>query len=352
MKIMYALLPAIGILPAFLPECLAANSWTGANNYYVYTLPTGEQETLFQAMSDAGMKVLRTWVTGLDAGQKDSDNSAVGDLEHGGLGNYDDHVLDLIDQTMVIAHNYGVKLLIGMHDVNALEAGDAYSQAAGSAEAFYTDETTIEAFNNRITYILNVHKHQTLGQPWSELGSYIFGLEAQNEPMIFDQNFYTSHLDWICNTAKQIRGNVGNPDMLILTGGGSGSASVQSTFFDSSCAIDVVAIHDYNDDWDNFMSNAVSQAQAAGKKLLVEEWGSLYSSDDASRLANLENNIQKINNYGVPWLYWELITNPDPHYGQDYEIEVNGADWSTLESESKSTAGVTAAFDFSAALAL
>jgi len=139
--------------------------------------------------------------------------------------------------------------------------------------------------------------------------------------------------------------------MLIFTGGGSGKASVQSTFFSSDCAIDVVAIHDYNDDFDSFMPSAVSQAKAAGKKLIVEEWGSLFSSSDSSRKANLQGNVEKINKYGVPWLYWELITNGDPHQGQDYEIQVYGTDWQTLESYAKSTSGVTAAFDFSAALA-
>lgn len=65
------------------------------------------------------------------------------------------------------------------------------------------------------------------------------------------------------------------------------------------------------------MSSAVSQAKAAGKKLIIEEWGSLYGS---GRTPNLLSNIQKINNYKVPWLYWQLITNPDPHYGEDYEV--------------------------------
>ncbi|KZT25900.1 glycoside hydrolase family 5 protein [Neolentinus lepideus HHB14362 ss-1] len=324
MKIIRTFTRVLGLLPAFLPVSLTANSWTGANNYYVHTLPTSEQESLFQAMSDAGMKVLRTWVTGLGSGQKNSDNRAVGDLEHGGLGNYDDTVLNLIDQTMLTAHDYGVKLLIGMYDVNALHSEDAYYRAAGSVNAFYTDSTTIDAFNNRITHILNTHKHQTLGQPWSELSDYIFGFEAQNEPMIFDQSFYTSHLSWICNTAGQIRGNVGNQDMLIFTGGGSGSASVQSTFFSSSFPIDVVAINDYNDDWGNFMSSALSH----------REYGEQHPEDKQL------------------WCPWELITNSNPHQQQDYEIQVNGADWSTLESYSKSTASVTAAFDFSGALAL
>lgn len=30
--------------------------------------------------------------------------------------------------------------------------------------------------------------------------------------------------------------------------------------------------------------------------------------------------FQTINSYKVPWLYWQLITNPDPHQGQDYEV--------------------------------
>lgn len=70
------------------------------------------------------------------------------------------------------------------------------------------------------------------------------------------------------------------------------------------------------------MASAVSEAQVAGKKLLAEEWGSLAPSG-SSRTANEESNIDKINNYKVPWLYWELITNTDPGDGQDYEVRVS-----------------------------
>jgi len=271
-------------------------------------------------------------------------------LEHNGVGTYDDDVLNRIDQLMVDAHSRGIKLLIGMHDVNSLEAGDVYGAKYGTS-GFYTNADAINNFNQRITHILNTHKNSLLGnQPWSELSEYIFGFEPQNEPMIFDQSLYTSNLAWICNAAEQIRNNVGNKDMLIHTGGGSGSASVQSFFFSSSCpGIDVVAIHDYNDDWSNFMANAISQAQSAGKKLIAEEWGSLVGS---GRTANLQSNAQIVNGFGVPWLYWELITNTDPHQGQDYEIQVNGADWSTISDLAENAAGVASPFDFTAALAL
>ncbi|KIK55243.1 glycoside hydrolase family 5 protein [Collybiopsis luxurians FD-317 M1] len=329
---------------------LAANSFAGANNYYAYSLPDSDRIALLDAMQAAGMKVLRTWVTGHAAGQKGSDNVAVPDLEANGIGNYDDTILNMIDQLMVDAHDRGIKLLIGMYDQNSLQAGDIYGSTYG-IEGFYTNPDAINAFNQRITHILNIHKNSLLGnQPWSELGGYIFGYEAQNEPMIFDQSFYLDHLSWICNSALQIRNNVGDRDQLIFTGGGSAAASVQSTFFSSSCAVDVVAIHDYNDDYDSFMPSAVSQAQAAGKMLLVEEWGSLVGS---GRTANINSNVQKINNYKVPWFYWELITNPDPGEGQDYEIQVNGPDWDTISSASETTAAISnAAFDFTASLAL
>lgn len=70
-------------------------------------------------------------------------------------------------------------------------------------------------------------------------------------------------------------------------------------------------------DYDNFMTSAVNSAKASGKKLIVQEWGSLFGS---GRTANLQSNIQKINNYKVPWIYWQIITNPDPHQGEDYEV--------------------------------
>ncbi|THU76947.1 glycoside hydrolase family 5 protein [Dendrothele bispora CBS 962.96] len=327
----------------------AANSFAGANNYYAYGLPDTERHALLDAMKSAGMKVLRTWVSGHTAGQKGSNSAAVNDLEHDGLGTYDDAILKQIDQLMVDAHDRGIKLLIGMYDQNSLLAKDLYGQKFGTS-GFYTNPDAIKIFNQRITHILT-HKNSLLdNRPWSELGGYIFGYEAQNEPMIFDQNLYQDHLSWICDTAKQIRNNVDDKDQLIFTGGGSAAASVQSAFFDADCAIDVIAIHDYNDDYNNFMSNAVSQAKSAGKKLIVEEWGSAVGS---GRVANLQSNIQAINKFKVPWLYWQLITNPDPHEGEDFEIEVKGEDWDTISTGSLQTASLTdAPFDFSASLAL
>ncbi|KAF8146714.1 glycoside hydrolase, partial [Mycena galopus ATCC 62051] len=320
-------------------------------NYYIYALPQVDRLAILSGMQTAGMKVLRTWVTGFGAGQKASDNVAVNDLEANGLGTYNDTVLDLIDQLMVRPKKLMALLHAGMYDQNALRGGDNYNATYG-LEGFYTNASAISTFDARITHILSTHKNALLGnRSWSELSDYIFGLEAQNEPMIFNQTLYLSHLSWICDTAQQIRNNVADANQLIFTGGGSAGASVQPIFFNSSCAaIDVVAIHDYTDGYDSYMPAAISQAQAAGKKLIVEEWGSLVGS---GRTANLNSNVQKINSYKLPFLYWELISNPDPHQGDDYEVNTTDADWILLSNASLTTAALTdAPFDFSAALAL
>ncbi|KAJ7891073.1 glycoside hydrolase [Mycena leptocephala] len=337
------------IFCALLPSALAANSFAGANNYYIYALPQADRITILDGMQAAGMKVSRkfSWAV-----------VAVEDLEANGLEKYNDTVLTLIDQLMVSCSVFYCKPASTTYTnmiENALQNGDIYASTYG-VNGFYTNSTAINHFNQRITHILNGHKNALLGdRPWSELGGYIFGWEPQNEPMIKNQSFYLTHLSWICNTAQQIRNNTGDRNQLIFTGGGSAGSSVQPIFFGSaSTAIDVVAIHDYTDGYDTYMPSAITQAKAAGKKLIVEEWGSLVGT---GRTANLNSNVQKINNYKLPWLYWELINNVDPHQGDDdYEarlIQVNGADWSTISSASKSTVALTGApFDFSGPLTL
>lgn len=50
---------------------------------------------------------------------------------------------------------------------------------------------------------------------------------------------------------------------------------------------------------------------------------------------------------GLPWLYWQFLTNPDPHQGYDYEIQVGGDNWDAIKSASQAAATSACAFDFS-----
>jgi len=302
-------------------------------------------------MNAANMKVLRVFVNGVTAGQKGSTNVAIPDLEAKGFAQWDDTILNAIDQLMVEAHAWNIKLLISLYDKNVLQAGRVPYASTYGEQGFYTNSQAISHYNDRISYILNGHKNAKLGnKPWSQLSQYIIGYDVLNEPMINQgASFYTSHLDWVCNTAQQIRNNVGDKNQLVFTGGHSAAVSVQSRFFQANCPVDVVAIHDYTDAYDSYLPNALTAARNAGKRLIVEEWGSLYGS---GQVANMQDNVKKINKYGVPWLYWELITNLDPHEGEDYEIQVGGENWDTLKGLSQQTSGVAGAFDWSGPLAL
>jgi mannan endo-1,4-beta-mannosidase len=87
-------------------------------------------------------------------------------------------VLERLDQVMVKAHEYGIKLLISLHSYNALEGKrDFYGKWYGTGD-FYTDSDAIGYFEERIAHV-NVHT----GKAWSESSEYIFAFEAQNEAM-------------------------------------------------------------------------------------------------------------------------------------------------------------------------
>jgi len=93
----------------------------------------------------------------------------------------------------------------------------------------------------------------------------------------------------------------------------------------------------------------------------MEEWGACYfdtSNNDcpsgsalssSSRNANIKQWADAITSAGLPWLYWEVIPNADPHWGGDYEIGlVDDPSWSTLQQTAQAALHAEAAFDFSA----
>jgi mannan endo-1,4-beta-mannosidase len=80
-------------------------------------------------MKSANMKVLRVWVDGQStASTKGTTITSYPDLETTAVGTYDDTVLNLLDDVMVDAHSYGIKLLISMHSWNALSKPDIYGK--------------------------------------------------------------------------------------------------------------------------------------------------------------------------------------------------------------------------------
>ncbi|KAI0358966.1 glycoside hydrolase [Trametes cingulata] len=356
-------------LPLHSHFVAAANSFAGSNLYYAAGLRPDTRTTLLDGLQSAGMKVLRVWLDGQSTTQKGTDIDPFPDLEPNQICNgdqscYDDTVLQRLDDFMIDAHAHGIKLIITMHSFNALQAGDVYGAEFGTG-FFYEQDFPQQAFDARLVHILN-HVHTTLGKPWKELNEYIFGFEAENEAMIGKgQDYIQQHQQWQCDRAKTIRGQLGdNSGILVMTGGESFlTESVQPDWL--SCAeLDVISIHAYGvgDLQTSALQPFVQQAQNAGKKLLMEEWGACFFNTENNDCpngdalstdqhnANIESFANAITGAGLPWLYWQVIPNADPHNGFDYEIGIGEPSWSTLQSVAQQALQAPAAFDFSAFL--
>ncbi|KAI0445512.1 beta-1,3-mannanase [Xylaria telfairii] len=349
-----------------LAACLAlagrafgAASFAGSNLYYAAGLSTDQQDYLFKNLQGAGVKVLRVWLDGQNEDQKGTKLNHWSSLEGASPGSWNDEVLNRLDDLMHrAATQYGIKLMISMHSYNALKASNDFYGKYWGTGYFYTNSDAISAFKNRINHIMS-HKNPNNGKTWAESSEYIFAFEAQNEA---DQpNVHPdTTVAWQCTMAKAIKGNLGGKsDILVTTGGGGWvDASLPKGLF--SCdALDVLAIHAYgNGDLTvDKLSPYVQMAKAAGKKLIMQEWGVCYygtdknqNCDSGNPSGNRDGNIKtwadNISKAGIPWMYWQILPNEDPHYGSDFEVGIGGVNWATLKSAAVGTAKYAAQFDF------
>lgn len=165
--------------------------------------------------------------------------------------------------------------------------------------------------------------------------------------------------------ASAIRSHLnGNRDILVSTGGGGWlDVSLLDGYF--SCGdLDVLAIHAYGTgDYDtNKLASYVSKAQAYGKKLLMQEWGACYYNNannrcgppsevgvlsESARSNNIWQWSSQISKAGIPWMYWQVIPNNDPHSDWDYEVGVTENIWWSLQGAMNATRSYSSAFDYS-----
>ncbi|KAL5361128.1 glycoside hydrolase superfamily [Aspergillus floccosus] len=348
------------IVPLLVPAATAASVFAGSNLYYAAGLTSSQQDTLFTGLQSAGVKVLRVWLDGQSSAQKGTQLSPFPSLERDSPGNWDDTVLNRLDDVMYKAHQYGIKLLISIHSYNALSANsDFYGKWYGTGD-FYTDTRAIAYFKNRIAHVL-AHVNPHNGKTWAQSSEYIFAFEAQNEAM-HDQENPSALTTWQCTMAQALKSGLnGNTGILVTTGGGAYLANSLLDPYFSCAALDVLAIHAYGTS--DFATSAlkpyVSKALASGKKLIMQEWGACYYNfvnnrcspstplSQSSRDGNIKAWASSIAAAGIPWFYWQILPNEDPHQDWDYEVGINGVNWAALQSAGNAAASYTAAFDFS-----
>ncbi|OCH85897.1 glycoside hydrolase family 5 protein [Obba rivulosa] len=295
---------------------------------------------VLNAMQSANMKLLRIFITQVQAGTKSSSASAVNDLETVEVGHYDDTILYQIDNLAAEAHARDIKLVIAMHDRYALGCWttDAYvakynlpvtncEDGVPDSSTFYTDSSAIADFDDRLAHILNFQS-PNFGVPWYQLSDAIFALEPENEAQ--------GHMDqvapdWWCDRANFLRSIIGSWGIQISTGGGTDlPTSTQSQFF--SCDnLQIIAIHDYNID-PSYVASGVDAAKpsalSSGKRLIYEEFG----AEGDSKQSDIQAVTNTLISTGVPWMYWE-ISKPGAG-SSNYEIWTDEPSWGTLQAQS------------------
>ncbi|KAI9344008.1 glycoside hydrolase superfamily [Obelidium mucronatum] len=296
--------------------------WAGVNSYFMANLPEKEQRYLLSSLQAAGVTKVRIFVTQFGAGGKGTNASATPDLEMTTLGKYDDTALLAIDKLMSLVPEYGIKLIIALHDRWNLDSTwgtcDAYCQAfckydkdkkactsAGGAGTFYTDPTAKKFFDKRLDHIVNHSNKYMRWRPWAQISESIYAFEIQNEGQ---STLKMPNPNWWCERATKLKYQLSQNGILISTGGAQypTDAMIDQNF---QCkAIDVVAIHAFSD-VAPLIPAVLGKAQNYSKTVIFEEFG----AQGQGQAPTIEHTAELSNFYRIPWMPWQVstVTIPD-----------------------------------------
>lgn len=99
-----------------------SHSWAGTNNYFLHGLSDSDQTNYINSLASDGVKVVRLWVTGLNAGgcEKYSTISKTVPQLETTIGSYNNATLDALDATIVKLAEKNIKVIISPHDGNVI----------------------------------------------------------------------------------------------------------------------------------------------------------------------------------------------------------------------------------------
>lgn len=229
------------------------------------------------------------------------------------VGTYDPTVLNALDDTLKLLHANGIKAIISPHNANSLTGDaecDAYCKKYTSASNFYSSSDAKADYDARLKTILN-YKSKNFGKKWKDLDDVILAFNLQNEPLIkqIDALNANDPDDWLCGRAGFLREVLGSSKIKVATGGVGGSqycCDHEFNLLDKALrcnAIDILSVHGYMSkasDWAYFITgdkSVLKQANAAGKHVMVEEWGVSTSYED-----NFDKQVKVFNDGGIPWV--------------------------------------------------
>ncbi|KAJ3239479.1 ATP-binding cassette sub- A member 5 [Chytriomyces hyalinus] len=315
--------------------------YAGVNCYFIYSLTRGSQIEILSALQQAGVKTVRIFITSFNSGGKGTDAVGSSDLELYSPGTYDDSVLGQIDELMPLLVQYGIRLSIAMHDRWNLDSTwgicdaycSAYCNGGSNLAGFYNNQAAQNSFDARLAHIVN-HVNPKMGnRAWKDIPEAIFSFDIQNEGQ---GNTNILNADWWCGRATALRRVIGDSRVLIGTGGGQDFYPSLLTQNFECGALDIVAMHTYNNDINYVTSNlqnAASLANTYNKRIEFQEFGATGGGKSGwiGQVASLSNSL------GIPWLPWEVSK---PGIANDYEFWTDDtAAWGALTQYARAASG-------------
>ncbi|KAJ3077274.1 hypothetical protein HDU98_004236 [Podochytrium sp. JEL0797] len=324
-----------------LEQSKAGAMFAGVNSYFLQTLPKKKQRTILAALQDAGVTVVRVFITSFNPNGKGTDSLGVDDLELGSVGIYNDYVLQRLDTLLSIVGGYGIQLIIVMHDRWNLDGTynicDAYCQAfcsdGNGLSGFYNNQDAFDAFDARLAYIAERKNPLMDNRMWKDIPEAILAFEIQNEAMgtgALDSRDQMTNPNWWCDRATTLRAVMSDSEVLIGTGGGQNFASslVEQNF---ACAdLDIIGLHSYSSDIGEVSDNlnlAQQMASQSNQMVYFEEFGA--QSDKGSWITQVADVA---NSLGIPWLPWEVSS---VSVTDDYEFWQDDADALLVDSDTE-----------------
>jgi mannan endo-1,4-beta-mannosidase len=234
------------------------------------------------------------------------------------IGVYDTTVLAALDNTLKLVYDSGMKAIISPHNANSLTgdvACDAYCQKYSNSSTFYSSTDAKADYDNRLEEMLN-YQSLNFGQAWKDLDKAIMAFDLQNEPLIkqLDKLNDNDPDDWLCGRAGVLRNALGSSNTKVATGGIGGSHYCCDHEFHTlekamQCdAIDITSMHGYMSkasDWAYYITGdreVLSSARAAGKNIMMEEWGVSVDYQDS-----FDTQVLVFNDAGIPWVSIRLV---------------------------------------------
>lgn len=285
--------------------------WSGANNGDIFDEPESVLDEMMDHLAEADLRVLRIWID-LRL-EMDADGAPLP------VGEYDDCLLEQIDDLMVKARRKGILLLITLHQYNWIKGTalgitpDFYEWRAcktpenvyllsltdgpqqvydpyfvrGWADNYLTDAAARTAYKWRVNHILN-HVNPHFGKPWKEINDVIWAWGLQNEPeyLLPSQSCTASNYAplnaWLNEMASYVKSI--DPDTYVALG----TKYVCEELGDIMDA-EVYTFHNYGQGGDD----PIVQRENWAKLFLVEEFPGYEDVMTSSR----RNKF--------PWMFWE-----------------------------------------------